>query len=148
MGKYPGLPNIFVPLVDVRDVAEAHIKALNEDVETGRYIVSNRKHGFIIYIAESYEFVKVGENIAKEFSSFGYEPSQRKLGYCTAKVASWFVPEAKSLLKQWGKKISVSNAKSKEHLNIAYTDIFDRSLIDMCNSLIENGYVPDLRVMD
>jgi nucleoside-diphosphate-sugar epimerase len=44
MGKYPGLPNIYVPLVDVRDVAEAHIKALNEDVETGRYIVSNRKN--------------------------------------------------------------------------------------------------------
>jgi nucleoside-diphosphate-sugar epimerase len=43
MGKYPGLPNIYVPLVDVRDVADAHIKALNEDVESGRYIISNCK---------------------------------------------------------------------------------------------------------
>ena len=43
MGKYPGLPNIFVPLVDVRDVADAHIRALDGDVETGRYILSNRK---------------------------------------------------------------------------------------------------------
>ena len=29
IGKYPALPNIYMPVVDVRDVAAAHLRALN-----------------------------------------------------------------------------------------------------------------------
>jgi len=30
-GEYPGIPNIKIPIVDVRDVAKAHLAALFKD---------------------------------------------------------------------------------------------------------------------
>ena len=42
-GKYPGLPNIYMPVVDVRDVADAHLKGITLMPPTGRYILSEGK---------------------------------------------------------------------------------------------------------
>lgn len=39
-GKYPGLPNIYVPMVDVRDVAEAHVRAITLNPPAGRYLLA------------------------------------------------------------------------------------------------------------
>jgi hypothetical protein len=52
------------------------------------------------------EFVEIGIKMNDEFKD-RHDPSYHKLGYCTAKVASWFIPEAQVILKQWRKKIQV-----------------------------------------
>ena len=42
-GKFPGLPNIFLPMVDVRDVAEAHLRAITMNPPVGRYLCTEGK---------------------------------------------------------------------------------------------------------
>ena len=42
-GKYPGLAKISIPIVDVREVAKAHLIAIiKPQAANGRFIVSNK----------------------------------------------------------------------------------------------------------
>jgi nucleoside-diphosphate-sugar epimerase len=41
--KYPALPNIYMQIVDVRDVAEAHLRAITMSNTKGRYILAEGK---------------------------------------------------------------------------------------------------------
>ena len=43
LGRFPGLPDIYLPTVDVRDVAEAHYKAIVEDLKYEQYIIAKGK---------------------------------------------------------------------------------------------------------
>lgn len=47
-GKYPGLPDVYIPLVDVRDVAEAHLRAITMNPPSGRYITAEGKFTHLI----------------------------------------------------------------------------------------------------
>jgi nucleoside-diphosphate-sugar epimerase len=47
-GKYPGLPNMYLPIVDVRNVAEAHLRAITLSPPTGRYILSEGEDTHLI----------------------------------------------------------------------------------------------------
>lgn len=39
-GKYPGMPEVYMSLVDVRDVALAHLNAIILNPPSGRYILA------------------------------------------------------------------------------------------------------------
>jgi len=43
-GKYPGLPDIYVPVVDVGDVALAHVHAIIKQPPKGRYILVESRY--------------------------------------------------------------------------------------------------------
>ncbi|CAI2371119.1 unnamed protein product [Moneuplotes crassus] len=133
-GKYPGLPNIYVPMVDVRDVAEAHLRAITLNPPAGRYLVTE----------STYQFTFLGQTLADEFGQYGYKPNRKMLKYCFAKFGSFFISEVKTILSQWGKNVSTSNAKAIEHLNMEFRDT-KQTVIDMGYSLIDQGYVPDKR---
>lgn len=61
-GKFPGILDLNFFYVDVRDVAQAHIKALESDNAKGRYIC-----------AASQKPMHMGE-VIKELQEMGYEP--------------------------------------------------------------------------
>jgi hypothetical protein len=48
----PGLPNMTVPTVDVRDVATAHVRALLTDGLHGKRILINKESMTMIQLAE------------------------------------------------------------------------------------------------
>lgn len=81
----------------------------------------------------------------QEFNKYGYKPNRKKLSFCTAKIGSFFISEAKSILKTWGKEVGVTNDKAKDILKIEFRD-HKQTIIDMGYSLIERGYVPDRNV--
>ena len=59
------LPRLNFNLIDVRDVATAHVKAMTLPEAAGnRHIISNTNHWM----------TEMGEILAKEFSSQGYNP--------------------------------------------------------------------------
>lgn len=70
----PGIPNIFFSLVDVRDVALAHLQALELDVDNERYIINNTEMSF-------YDLIMVLKN---EFKPYGYK-------FSVFKVSKWMV---------------------------------------------------------
>ena len=63
--KTPALPHVSFSLIDVRDVATAHVKAMTLPEAAGnRHIIHNSNHWM----------TEMGEILAKEFASQGYKP--------------------------------------------------------------------------
>lgn len=67
-GKYPGVPQVYIPIVDVRNVADAHIKALTAKPNE-RYALNEG----------TYMFPELGKLIHEEFSQYGYKVSRKEL---------------------------------------------------------------------
>lgn len=53
-----------------------------------------------------------------------------------------FIPEAKSVMHQWGKNAQCSNQKAKDVLKMDFID-YKTSVVDMGYDLISKGYIPD-----
>lgn len=130
-GAFPGVMNFKVGLVDLRDVAEAHYKAMfNEETNGKRYICSCRLVSLeeIITVLKQ-EFGKYGYQIqdkhvtAEEVIASGYQVAQRQLGMI-------------------GKDIKLTNEKSVQELNVKYRPC-EETVVDMAYSLIKQGLVVD-----
>lgn len=76
----------------------------------------------------------------KKFSKDGYQIPQ-PMSYWMLWFGSLFTSKLKHFVNQWGKEKSFDNSLSKKVLGIEYRK-FDNSVIDMCQSLIDTGYVP------
>lgn len=70
-GKYPGMPNIYLPVVDVRDVAEAHLRAITMSPPTGRYIMAS----------DNICFADLGQAAHDHFKQYGYKPNKKKMSF-------------------------------------------------------------------
>lgn len=135
-GKVPFFPDMYLGFVDVRNVAEAHLLALTKSPPNQRFILCEN----------TYPFSHVGDVLYKEFKKYGYKvtPGSKKLSHCMAKMFGCCSKELKQPLLQWGKRVHAKNDKSKKILGIKYRQI-DETIVEMGYSLIENGYVKDLR---
>eukprot|EP01016_Furgasonia_blochmanni_P050473 TRINITY_DN7805_c0_g1_i4.p1 TRINITY_DN7805_c0_g1~~TRINITY_DN7805_c0_g1_i4.p1 ORF type:complete len:420 (+),score=89.83 TRINITY_DN7805_c0_g1_i4:88-1260(+) len=121
--------------VDVRNVAQAHVAALeNENSNGKRYIL----------VENSYMFEDWVNTLRKEFDPQGWSLVKRKIGRCPLKLVSWFDEDAKSALFYIGKRAWFDNSRSIRELGIQYIAI-DKSIVDMAYSLIERGFVKDRR---
>ena len=118
--KMPALPDISFPIVDVRDVAAAHIAAMEKSEAAGnRHILTNRTIHFT-------EFAKI---LRDEFQPQGYSIPSEEL------PKSVEIPE----LKPWlGKVMQYNNERMVKVLGIQPRPVKD-SLIDTCYSLIDFG---------
>jgi nucleoside-diphosphate-sugar epimerase len=128
--KLPGLVRIMLPIVDVRDVAQAHLMALKVKEAAGnRFIL----YTDCLWIRESAEILN------EEFGSF-YKIPTNELCYFTVKAYSYYDPSIKLTLPYWGKKFYLQNSKSKQILGIQYKSAKD-SIIEMAYKMLETGYV-------
>ncbi|CDW84060.1 nad-dependent epimerase dehydratase [Stylonychia lemnae] len=128
--KFPGMPKIMFPIVDVRDVALAHLRAIEvEEAKGNRFILS----------CKGVWFVEMASALKSEFGKF-YKIKDTELSYCTIKIAALFDKTIKLILPYWGKTLNLKNQKSKDILGIDY--IFpQKSVIDMAQSMIDSGII-------
>lgn len=127
----PGFPRICMSLVDVRDVAKAHLLALeNPNSDGKRYILT----GTCLWFQEIIQILK------EEFGPLGYKFPTRTIGTWLLTIGSWFDRSLKDLLPIVGIPLKVDNSLSKQELGMQYIDA-KQSLIDMGHSLINNGLV-------
>lgn len=83
MGKYPGVPRVCIPIVDVRDVARAHLRALSSPPNK-RYAV----------VSETIPFMNVGQMLHNTYGTQGYTKIVRKeINPFAFKVAAVFLKE-------------------------------------------------------
>ena len=131
-GKYQGIPDIYTGIVDVRDVADAHVIGVTTSSVNERFLL----------VENTYEFAYIGQVLYDEFKSKGYKVVRKKLSYCVAKMASCWMYELKLYLQQWGKNAQVSNEKARTKLGIKFIKVKD-SIKEMGYSLIEKRYISD-----
>lgn len=78
--EFPSNPKMSLGVVDVREVAEAHVKAITvEEAANKRFILAS----------EALWFRQVSEKLATEFSP-EYRVPEGDLGYCMVSIGSWF----------------------------------------------------------
>ena len=136
-GKWPGVLDLTVPRVDVRDLAKAQYLAMITPGLSGRRISINE--------AESASSVQVAQWLKEEFSQYGYKIVTNTIPYSDLEkmshhkeILGWFLP-------LYGVPMTGSNSLSKELLGIEYRGNYKQTVIDMGYSLIEKGIIADLR---
>ena len=130
--KLPAVPNLFFGLVDVRDVAEAHVRAMTLPIESlePRYIC----------FAEELHFQQICARLQTAF------PDRRLPKYRVPDPLMYVYALVNSQLswtflrRSLGRSIRIDNQKAKEGLGIRFRSI-DDTLVDTGQSMIEGGYL-------
>ncbi len=131
-GKLPGLPNFLFNLVDVRDVAEAHLRAMLRPSEllAPRYICH----------ADQLHFSEVARHLKRAFP--GHRIPTRRLPdllvYAYAlfdKRLTWAY-----LRRALGRRIEIDNRRAQQDLNIVFRPVED-TLRETGQSMVELGFV-------
>uniref|UniRef100_A0A914C0D5 3-beta hydroxysteroid dehydrogenase/isomerase domain-containing protein n=2 Tax=Acrobeloides nanus TaxID=290746 RepID=A0A914C0D5_9BILA len=131
--EMPGLPHLGVAAVDVRDVAKAHILAMENPNSDGERILLC--HEASLWLTDLAKFLD------KEFGPHGYCIPKRNLPYFLVWLASFFDSSVKGILPMIGHAVKIDNSKAKNILHLEFIHP-EKSLVDMGYSLIERGIVP------
>lgn len=127
--EFSGIIRINIPLVDVRDVAQANIKALETETNNVKKIIIS---------AECMWFEEIMIILREEFEKFGYKIPSLKMGYCPMKLISLFDKKLKNILPLIGREFQIDNSKSKTDLKLSYTSL-KSGLIESGYSYVKNG---------
>ena len=130
--KLPSIPNISLPLVDVRDVAPAIIVAMEKnELANNRYLLANET---------PLHYVEAGIMVRSEFKPQGYKVPSKPIG----KVGMWIFSKidargkiAKSIE---GKEMKYNISKAMADLCLAPRPV-KSTVLDTCYSLIDIGAV-------
>jgi nucleoside-diphosphate-sugar epimerase len=133
-GAMPGAPRLYFGVVDVRDVADLHIRAMTHPAAKGER-----------FLAVAGDFMSMQE-IAKVLKSRVGEYAKK---VPTRQVPNWMVrlvaikdPAAKQLLPELGKKKNATNEKAKRLLGWAPRSN-EEALVATAESLIRLGLLKD-----
>ncbi|KAI6173805.1 NAD dependent epimerase/dehydratase family protein [Aphelenchoides besseyi] len=128
--EVPGIPPLQMGMVDVRDVARAHILAMQRPETDGERI---------LITTESWWFKKICAVLSEEFKS--YLIPFLPVPYPFVWLYSFISVEARASLCRLNRKVVFNNEKSKKLLGLEYRDVRE-SIISVAYSLIERGLVP------
>lgn len=119
------------PVVDVRDVAAAHIKAMTLEEAAGhRHLIFNQN----MWMKE------IAQILSKEFKPQGYNVATANCPNPILWMTSLFDKTIKMVMPNIGKVYKFDNARMKNVLGITPIEVKE-TLIDMAYSLIESGLV-------
>lgn len=127
--KDPFLPDLSFSIVDVRDVAAMHVRAISKDAAKGERFIAS---------AGSRTFVQIAKTLKTAFPN-------RKITTVQApsfviRFLALFDGEIKAVLPTLGKHIGVNSSKASRVLGIDFIPV-EKSLVDTAEYLIENGFV-------
>ncbi|KAK6731178.1 hypothetical protein RB195_007563 [Necator americanus] len=130
---YLASPKVSLGVVDVRDVAKAHIEAMTRKETDGERILIS---------ARSMWFKNMLYWLRREFTKMGYlitlieTPTWIFKLYASLKID----PHVAAVMHRLGPKLQFDNTKSRELLNMTYSDV-RVSLVEMMHSMIQHGMV-------
>ena len=122
-GKLPGIPDLWIPMVDVRDVARLHVAAMESPEAAGKRLIGSQS-----------EPLPMGY-LAKTLKSAGYtKVPGRKLPTVLVKVLSVFNKDARSMVPYIGFRPSLDTSLPSEVCNWMAGSI-DKGLLEMSHQL-------------
>merc|ERR1711865_88412 len=107
MGKMPGLPKISIGIVDVRDVAKAHLNAVKDDSALNkRYML----------VGESRWFASLGQDLDEVYGKKGsnkYKVVSKELPKWLCQFVGCFDKQMASMMPFWGSERTYKNDDTK-----------------------------------
>jgi len=126
-GKTPGLPRIGFSFVDVRDVAECHVRAMEIPEAAGERFLATE--GFLW-------FTEAAEVLRKHFPAYDSQIPKRKIPDFVLKLLAVFQPIYKQTVTELGRTRKASNAKASRVLGVKFRTAED-ALVASAESLIQ-----------
>jgi dihydroflavonol-4-reductase len=130
-GAMPGLPRLGFPVVDVRDVADAHVKALTlPGIDGERFLVA----GPFLWLEDMAEMLKrrLGPRARRV-------PTIRLPGFLV-KLTALFDPTVRMVLPELGRARAVDSSHVTQVLGVRLRPA-EESVVETAESLIANGIV-------
>ncbi|KAM3728951.1 NADPH-dependent aldehyde reductase [Dirofilaria immitis] len=131
-GSMAAYPLMKLGLVDVRDVARAHILAMKDAKSNGQRILIN---------AEVLSFRKIANVLREEFAKQGYSVPRFRAPYALLWLYARIDNEALQALPLYGHEDNFDNTKALKLLDMSYRDV-KKSLIEMAYDMIERNILP------
>lgn len=129
--ELPGCPDVGWAMVDVRDVADAHVAAMtNPHANRKRFIVANAQASMI----------DVARILKDNFSSRGYKIPVRRLPNWLVRFAAIFDKTTRLVLQELGYRRQVTSARAEKVLSWKPRPL-EEMVVSMGESLIEHGVV-------
>ena len=128
-----GVPEVPMSTVDVREVAEAHLKAGFTPSASGRHIVSGYDSSFL----------EIAQTLYKKYGDkypIGNKKVPKFLLWMIAPIVTKGAVTRKFVSQNMGYALKADNSKSKRELGIDYRP-YDTTLYEMFDQLIEAGRV-------
>ena len=130
-GELFAIPNVYLPIIDVRDVVAANIAAMEKPEAVGnRYIL----------VSETVSYRDIAQYANEEFKLQGYKIPTLPLPKIGVWMVKFFNADAKRLYPLIGKCMIYNNEKMVGELGITPRSAKE-SVIDLCYSLINLGDV-------
>lgn len=136
-GEYPGIIRITWGFVDVRDVADAHLLAVENPDAEGRYICANRN-------ASMKEIVELLKGNGYDNYDLPKLDLACKFGDYAVKLASYFESAGTGsyLRTHIGRVPNYDNSKIREELGLEFRDL-DRTILDTVEDLLRWGHLEE-----
>lgn len=135
-GKFPQAPKIPFSIVDVRDMATAHINAIEKGKNGTRYLTNSRK--------KSYFIIDLAKPLTEEFKDTKYKIPTKEASYYLFRIIAICDSRMKPMIPVYGLEYDVEDQKTREELGVTYRTL-DESVIEMAHNLIDLGYMEDHR---
>jgi nucleoside-diphosphate-sugar epimerase len=130
MGAMPGCPRLFFGIVDVRDVAELHLRAMTSPAAKGER--------FIASAGNSIPMIEIARILKRRMGDAAARVPTRELPNWMVWLASWSNPEIKQFLGELGVIKHMSGDKARRGLN--WTPIaIEESIASTAESLQRHG---------
>lgn len=129
--EMPGCPDVGWAVVDVRDVADAHVAAMTTPAAAGQRFVVAIEHASMLEVAAI---------LSRAFADRGYKAPQRRLpGWLLKLVATWD-KTAGLAVQELGKRQDLSNRRARDVLGWNPRSL-DDMVVAMGESMIKLGVV-------
>ncbi|MDH6180093.1 nucleoside-diphosphate-sugar epimerase [Microbacteriaceae bacterium SG_E_30_P1] len=132
-GQMPGYPNMFVPIVDVRDVAAAHVAAMTSPAAAGqRFLVGTGEPAIAMK--------EVGAILRAELGAAASKTPTRTIPNVVVRLAARFNDEFKPVAADLGYVKRVSNEKLRTVLGVTPRPARE-AIVAAGRSMVERGLV-------
>lgn len=130
--KVPAVPSMHFPIVDVRDVAAAHLLAARVPEAVGRRFV---------LCAGSMWMLEIARMLASKFDPMGYNVPTHRLPTFLLKAVALFDGTVRMALKMVDKATLFDGSPASTVLGVTYRTL-QESILSCAHSLVDVGVVP------
>jgi nucleoside-diphosphate-sugar epimerase len=109
-GRPPGLPRFGFSIVDVRDLADLHIRAMTAPDAAGERFIASGEFMWMSDMARTLR-ANLGKRAAKV--------PTRELPGPLVRILAWFVPQLRPLTPLLGRRLTFSSAKAQRMLGFS-----------------------------
>jgi nucleoside-diphosphate-sugar epimerase len=133
-GAIPGCPKLYFGIVDVRDVADLHLRAMTDPAAKGER--------FLAVAGDFLSMAEIARILKARLGAAARRVPTREVPNVLVHVVAWFDPAAKQLLPELGKRKNGTNAKARRLLGWSPRSA-EEAIVATAESLIRLGLLKD-----